>query len=417
MAFGDSAECGAPVVWLAFGAHDRPEKTLAKSRITQYFNTVKRTTNSSHPHQVRDNTAASATIPSTNTSKSRDSSVGKSSNTYKTTVKQINLQKKKIANNTYFQELKSNEILLGQEPYFHKNKLVSVPKSHKYFVPYHKDKPRVCIILPLELGKISHSMTPFCNRDMITVKCNMKKQRDIMFCSLYMGHEPIKPEIDFDTVDKMSKLIAFSKTKNLALVMGADSNGHHVLWNSFKKNDRRGIILAQLIAKLELGVLNSGKSPTFVNSRGHKSIIDISLANTAGCKLISNWRVDKSPSLSDHKLITFDIDMGNNWEYYTRNIKDMDQEKYRKVVTEKMEARPFRAKIGKFKKSNIDSSVNYLNKILSEAMDEVCPMIKVNHKSKIPWSKELNTLKMKAKKQKTGRLRLYPDLTLALKRN
>ena len=383
-------------------AQDRPYKTLAKTRITQYFNTVKHTTNNSQSHQERDNTVATISTPST--SKSRDSSVGKSPNSYKTIVKQVNLQKKKSANRTYFQELKCNEILLGQEPYFHKNKLVSVPTTHKPFVPYHKDKPRVCIILPIELGKISYCMTPFCNRDMITVRCNIKKRKDIIFCSLYMGHEPNKPEVDIDTVDKMSKLVAFSKTKNLALVMGADSNGHHILWNSFKKNDRRGTMLAQLIEKLELSVLNRGKSPTFVNSRGHQSIIDITMANTVGCKLISNWRVDKRPSLSDHKLITFDIDMGNNWESYTRNIKDMDQEKFRKVVTEKMEARPFIAKIGKFKKSNIDSSVNYLNKILSDSMDEVCPMIKVNHKSKIPWSKELNTLKREAKQAKNRKI-------------
>ena len=132
-------------------AQDRPYKTLAKTRITQYFNTVKHTTNNSQSHQERDNTVATISTPST--SKSRDSSVGKSPNSYKTIVKQVNLQKKKSANRTYFQELKCNEILLGQEPYFHKNKLVSVPTTHKPFVPYHKDKPRVCIILPIELGK------------------------------------------------------------------------------------------------------------------------------------------------------------------------------------------------------------------------------------------------------------------------
>ena len=65
----------------------------------------------------------------------------------------------------------------------------------------------------------------------MTIRCNLKSRSDVILCSLYMGHEPNKPEIDMTVVDKMSKLVEFTKTKNLPLIMGADSNGHHVLWN------------------------------------------------------------------------------------------------------------------------------------------------------------------------------------------
>ena len=72
-------------------------------------------------------------------------------------------------------------------------------------------------------------VTNLSNRDMITVRCHIKDRKDVVHCSLYLGHEPNKPEIDSGTVGKMSKLVEFTKTRNLLLIMGADSNGHHVL--------------------------------------------------------------------------------------------------------------------------------------------------------------------------------------------
>ncbi|KAL5261546.1 hypothetical protein ACHWQZ_G007304 [Mnemiopsis leidyi] len=389
---------------------ERPFKVAAKKKITQYFRKTNDRTNIFPPQE-----SAKATeephckLQGTNKESASRASSGKS-RSYVTTVKQINLQKKKSANYTYFQELKFNEILLGQEPYFHKNKLMSVPTTHKPFTPYHKDTPRVCIILPLELGNISYSMTNFSNRDMITVRCNLKNRKDVVLCSIYMGHEPNNPEIDHDTVIKMANLVNFTKNKDLPLVMGADSNGHHMLWNSFKANDKRGILLAQLIEKWELTVANQGKSPTFVNSRGHKSIIDITMTNRKGNPLISNWKVDKNPSLSDHKMITFDLDLGNKWESYKRNYQDMDSKAFQIAVAKKLETRPFRAKIGEHKKNNIDSSVKFINKIMIEALDEVCPMVKITHRTKIPWSKELDSLKRKNKKAKSNKIRASSKL-------
>ena len=65
---------------------------------------------------------------------------------------------------------------------------------------------------------------------MITVRRNIKDWKDLVLCSLYLGHGPNKPEIDTDTVWKMSTLVEFTKTRNSPLIMGEDSNGHHVLW-------------------------------------------------------------------------------------------------------------------------------------------------------------------------------------------
>ena len=67
--------------------------------------------------------------------------------------------------------------------------------------------------------------------------------------------------------------------------------------------------MAELIAKLTLTVANKGKIPTFANSRGQKNIIDITVTNKKG-----NRNASINTSLSDHRLISFDIDFGNSWE-------------------------------------------------------------------------------------------------------
>ena len=149
-----------------------------------------------------------------------------------------------------------------------------------------------------------------------------------------------------------------------------------------------------------------------VRRPSRSSLIDDvnTMTNRKGNPIISNWKVDKNPSLSDHKMITFDLDLGNKWESYKRNYQDMDPQAFQTAVAKKLETRPFRAKIGEHKKNNIDSSVKFINKILTEALDEVCPMIKITHRSKIPWSKELDSLKRKNKKAKSNKIRASTKL-------
>ena len=157
-------------------------------------------------------------------------------------LRQINLQKKKSACRTYFSELKPNEILLGQEPYMHKNRLISIPQTHKGISPFtpNSDTPRVCIVVPRELGKVSFTMTNFTSKDMITIRCNLKGHKDALLCSLYLGHLPNKPEIDLITLTKFKELVKYSNDKNLALIMGADSNGHHASYGTATEQHHEG---------------------------------------------------------------------------------------------------------------------------------------------------------------------------------
>ena len=53
--------------------------------------------------------------------------------------------------------------------------------------------------------------------------------------------------------------------------------------------------------------INRGQKPTFVNSRGHNSIIDITLVNRDMTRDIMEWRVSDEATNSDHRYIRFKI--------------------------------------------------------------------------------------------------------------
>ena len=329
-----------------------------------------------------------------------------SKNNFSTVIKQINLQKKKSACKVYFKELNNNEIMLCQEPYCQKNKLPFVPLTHKSFMTYSKTGHiRAAIITPREIAAKSFILSPFSNEDMITIKCNyIHGGQKTVFCSIYMAQDPNKPEIDSAIVHKIESLIEFTKKEKLNLIIGSDCNGHHSQWNS-NKNCRRGNNVALLVNQLSLNIENKNNNPTFVNTRGHSSIIDITLTNKTASKLVSSWKVTKAPSLSDHKMITFSYDMGNLTVSYSRNFNNFDPAIFKKEVEADLKKYPFEKRIITDKKDTrvVTNNMTKINKMLMKALDKACPTIEIKHKSKCPWNKDLTILKRKVIKAKTKR--------------
>ena len=344
---------------------------------------------------------------SSNTSKRRENREeqirrpkNKGKECYFTAIKQINLQKKKIACQTYLNDLKSYEIMIAQEPYAIKNKICYVPKTHKAFSPHcQKQKIRTAIILPIELAKKSFILSPFTNRDIITVKSNIHTKKGIMWCSFYMALENNNQDIDPDSLNKFSKLVEYTNAKNIPLIMGTDSNGHHILWNSFKTTPR-GRLICELLNKYNLNVQNKGTSPTFVNTRGFKSIIDITITNKHADNLIKDWKVEKDASLSDHKMITIKLDIGNHTTSYKRCTNNIKWEEYREEVKRSLQSNPYRCKENGNPQERADKNIKFINNTLMKMLDKICPLTKVTHKSKIPWNKEIDKHKKRSLRQK-----------------
>ena len=45
--------------------------------------------------------------------------------------------------------------------------------------------------------------------------------------------------------------------------------------------------------------------------------------------------------------------------------------------------------------------MKYINNILQESLNEICPRVEITHKTKTPWINELENLKRKTKKRKS----------------
>jgi len=90
---------------------------------------------------------------------------------------------------------------------------------------------------------------------------------------------------------------------NLYLVMGCNSNAHHIAWGNTNCNDRREA-LVEFLNSSNLEVLNHSNVPTFCSGY-RQEVIDITLGSFGLLESITSWEVSSEPSLSDYRHILF----------------------------------------------------------------------------------------------------------------
>ena len=105
---------------------------------------------------------------------------------------------------------------------------------------------------------------------------------------------------------KLMDLIKYAEKCKVPLIIGADTNSHNKLCGN-KDNNTRGEELLEFVNAHDLSWENRGSTPTFVNSRGHESVIDLTITNSFGRDLITGWYVSPKYSNSDHSYIMYDI--------------------------------------------------------------------------------------------------------------
>ena len=182
-----------------------------------------------------------------------------------------------------------NPIILATEPYSNTNKII--PKINQDLSAHYCSngtlKSRAAILIHKNLDQVA-----------IHIK---HKDREIIFASIYM-------DITHDIPPTQSiPLINYENNNKLPLIIGSDTNAQHTLWGNRECN-KRGKDLIDLFNSLGLSWANKGSTPTFINSRGHESIIDLTITNSFVSDLIKKWKVDLSFSNSDHRYITVNID-------------------------------------------------------------------------------------------------------------
>ena len=84
------------------------------------------------------------------------------------------------------------------------------------------------------------------------------------------------------SVDELTK---YAKQIDAPLIVGSDTNSHHIIWGD-KQQDKRGGVLLEHLSNYGLSWANKGTNPTFVNSRGHHSKIDLTITNNKALDVV-----------------------------------------------------------------------------------------------------------------------------------
>ncbi len=328
------------------------------------------------------------------------------SSKYNTPFIQLNLGKRFTAVNSLHKELTPNQICLLQEPVVRRGTIGNVPKTHKQFVPFTKDRPRVAALLPKDLGRQTMVLGGLSSGDSITLRSKISKDLTIILSSIYMDNTKDIP------CDLVTRIASYTERENLPLIAGVDSNAHHVAWGHSSTN-ARGRALLQTLSANNLILCNTGNTPTFVGKLGH-SVIDLTICNTLGYNLIKDWKVESGKSLSDHEAITFKLALGDQVSFATRSPSKCDWQLYQELIEAEFSRNPFW-----FKPVNTAEDLNarqlFISNILRSSFNAACPITRSTRRSTVPWwTAELTKSKhsTKALRRKANRSRNNHDWEL-----
>ncbi len=197
---------------------------------------------------------------------------------------------------------------MASEPYTNnKHQLPTINKDlNSYYCKDGVIRPRAAVVIHKSLEPKCWELQNFTTPDQVAIKIRIDS-KELILASSYMDiNGPVLPP-------ETTPLAKFALDNKLPLIMGSDTNSHHTIWGNRLCNER-GEERLEFLSSLGLSWANKGATPTFLNTRGHNSIIDLTITNQTGGDLISNWHVSDLYSNSDHHYIMFDITVGPKQE-------------------------------------------------------------------------------------------------------
>ncbi len=155
----------------------------------------------------------------------------------------------------------------------------------------------------------------------------------------------------------------------IPLIIGMDANAHSRAWGEETTNPR-GELLEDWLMINGMYIMNVGRVPTHIPDNGNRStIIDLTLTNEWAQELINEWTVvTEEPSLSDHRLIRYNMEVIELKERIpTRSLGKVEWSKYRTTL-QKMDTECIYAI------DNLHVQAEELERNLQMALDEIAPL-------------------------------------------
>ena len=239
-------------------------------------------------------------------------------------VWQLNLQHGKSSTAVLAKNLArvDNAVVLIQEPWVKHDSILGLNiRNCSMFKGTGYQNPCTCIIT--KGVKSVYCLPQFCDRNSTVVcisYCTMGQVKEIVVASIYM---PIDEQVITGYLDS---LVQYCNANNKHLIIGADTNAHHILWGSDSCN-HRGNELCEYLASTSLEVANVGNQPTFCTGN-RRTVIDVMLVTRPILREINNWHVARHDTMSDHRQITFTLRCDKPARFRCRNKKKTDWLKY-----------------------------------------------------------------------------------------
>ena len=170
----------------------------------------------------------------------------------------------------------------------------------------------------------------------------------------------------------MTELTKYATKTNTPLIVGSDTDSHHTIWGD-KNHYKRGEILLEYLGNSGLSWANKGSKPTYVNSRGHSSVIDLTITNNKAIDLIKNWSVSDRESNSYHRYIMFNLEMANKQSNITYNPNKTDWVKFDEYI-DKSSRYKYLNQIQPVNETDMDNLAQKIITLLNEALVASCPI-------------------------------------------
>ena len=229
---------------------------------------------------------------------------------------QLNNQKVPLSMSVVKRSCDSSKLFLhlGTEPHCFNNKPTGLDNRHHLFYnDVINELPHAFIYASAQLRL--YKLEQFCGRDIICAKLETGSPElgDAIVCAMYWCRKQKKPPT------KWLKAADYARKNGLILITCSDTNSHSVLFNC-PESDARGKLLENYLIHGDMEVVNVGNKYTYDGSnKGHavksitkdacKTIIDATMVSTRYSDQIKNWCVSSTETYSDHRLISFSIDI------------------------------------------------------------------------------------------------------------
>ena len=274
----------------------------------------------------------------------------------------------------------SKDFILLTEPYM--GRRCNAGFSKKWTINHSGPNSRAIIASPPNI--LTTKLTQFSSPDVAFSLVSTSDCQFILGCAYFAGGE-----VDEDLWRPLLKDI--TEVNQNVLIM-ADTNAHSTFWG-YETSDAKGEKFEEMITEGGFAVITPEYFPTFQNSRGQHSCIDIAFATSHMTGILSGRRTGLTPSISDHAV--WQLDLLKHQEV-TENQEDRHSFKNANwsKVNEKL-----RIKLNKIvvpppedcAPQNIDLYVDQFTNIIKEVIRKYIPRSK-NRPNEMWWSPELTCM-------------------------